>query len=516
MDSFREKIRKFEEREKELQAYRAALTIMGVDERNGAPVQGADYRTEMRAVLSAEYQKKLTDEVFYDLVCELYENREKLPEEVYARKAELYYEKLSRERSVPPEEYAAFEKILAASIRAWPKAREESDFGSFAPYLKEVIKGYCHLTELQGECTGAAGSIFNEENAGISCAKDSANRKSLYDRMLASHQPGWDTARYDAFFDAIREKIPAILEKKLRTQPPQGNFMHAFCPVDGQRKVMEKILTYIGFTKDWGKISESIHPLTSPICAGDVRFSTRYLEHDAVQAVLSTIHESGHARHAHGIDPAFDGTILSRCSAGLCESQSRLCENHLGRSKAFWEANFHYFQEAFPEAFGRVSAEEFWQSLHFVQPSPIRTMADEVTYPLHILIRYELEKEFIKGSLSVKDLEEAWNEKYRRYLGITPRNAAEGVLQDMHWPYAYFGYFPTYALGSAFAAQFYHTMERAVDVPVLLKENRYGELMGWLAENIHRYGNLYEADELLLRVTGEQFNADYYFDWLEL
>ena len=486
-----ERLRAFREWQERLSAYRFALTMIGLDANNGPPAQGASFRGEKKALLTGEYRRMQKDEKMFEITAALAED--KTLDGDTAREVEIVFTQLKKDRAVPPEEYVAYEKVLDASRRDWLRAKKEKDFAGYAPLLREVVDGYRHLTSLKG------------------------GEGSLYDRMLDDHQPGWNREKYDRFFDGVRERIVPLLRELAGKQPAEDGFLHLFYPAARQRKVMAQINEYLGFTADWGKMSESEHPLTTTVCRGDVRFTTKYREKDIAQAILSTVHETGHAWFGHNVDEKYEGTAIARSiSAGLHESQSRLCENHLGRSLSFWKANLPKLQAEFPQELGKISPEEFYRAVNVVRPSLIRTEADEVSYPLHILIRYELEKEMMEGRLEVSDLEEAWNAKYREYLGLTPANAAEGVLQDMHWPWAYFGYFPTYALGSAIAAQIYHRMEAELDVAELLETGRYPELMTWLGKRVQHCANRYPAEEIIRMATGEEFNPEYYFRWLEM
>ena len=476
----------------QVDAYRMALDLMGVDANDQAPSQGAAYRAKRRAVLVEAYQKLRTDDEIYELVCRLCEKSEDLPDGDHIRELELARQMMERERRIPPREKADFDNKLDLSKRMWLKYKAAADFAGFAPFLEPVVDGYKAMTDMMG------------------------GPGSLYDRMLDMNQPGFNCRRYDRFFDAIRQHIVPLLEDIMAAEPVREDFLHQSFPVAKQREVMRQITDYLGFTPDWGKMTESEHPLTTPICPGDVRFTTKYREFQPVQSVFSTVHESGHAWHAHGLDPKYEGWLIgSTVSAGLSESQSRLCENHLGRSLPFSEMLLSLFKAAFPDQMAGVDGQMFYRAANAVKPSSIRTEADEVTYPLHILVRYELEKEMMDGDLRVRDLEAAWNEKYRKYLGILPANAAEGVLQDMHWPYAYFGYFPTYALGSAAAAQIFASMQRELDVPRLLRDDQYGQLMAWLGEKVHRFGNRYSMEEIIRKATGRDFAVDDYVKWLE-
>lgn len=497
-----EKINKFCKWEERLSAYRMALTLIGIDQTAGAPSSGADYRDSRAALLQGEFRRVLYDDEIFGIIGELLGEpegalieeacRNDLDEGDLRRMLQLYHDQLVKERSVPPDEYSAFARVLDRSKLQWLRAKKEEDFKGYAPYLQEVIDGYRHLTALQNSSLG------------------------IYDRMLDDMQPGWIQAKYDVFFGHVKERILPLLDEIKKKETPDRSFIGCGYDAEPQRRVMKQVLELIGFTPDWGRISESEHPLTTCISRGDVRFTTKYRPDDPSAAVLSSVHESGHAWFGHNVDEKYDGTVIARSiSAGLHESQSRFCENHLGRSRAFWDVIYPLIRKEFPEKLSGIDTDTFYKGINAVRPSLIRTKSDEVTYPLHILIRYELEKEMMEGDLRVKDLEDAWSDRYDKYLGIRPSVPSEGVLQDMHWPYAYFGYFPTYALGSAMAAQFFNAATKDLEPEKLIREGRYTEIMIWLRDHVHRYAGRYEADEILKLATGETFNDEYYFRWLE-
>ncbi|MBQ9048283.1 MAG: carboxypeptidase M32 [Solobacterium sp.] len=488
--TIREKTEQIRAWEKKLSAYRMALTMISLDANANPPVQGAAYRNERRALLAGEYLKLQNDEEIYRLLEELDGEMELSGDE--ARMVELYLRQFRRVRSLPHDEYVEFQKILSESEQEWLRAKKEKDYPSYAPYLKAVISGYAHLTSLQD------------------------SPLSLYDRMLDQNQSGWNEAKYDAFFTGCRERLVPLIRRISEAEPIDTSFLHLHYPAEIQRLAMREILDYVGFTEDWGKLSESEHPLTTGVCRGDVRFTTKYRENNIALAVLSSVHESGHAWFAHQIDPAYEGTIIgSSIDAGLHESQSRFCENHLARSLPFWEVCFPILQKYFPEQLSSVTTVQFWRALNAVQPSLIRTDADELTYPLHIMIRYEIEKGLFSGTVSADDLSTVWNEKYKEYLGVDVPDDAAGILQDMHWPYAYFGYFPTYALGSAFAAQFAYAAGKDLGMDSLLRNREYGKIMAWLKEHVHKYAGRYAPDEIVRMATGEEFTPEYYLGYLE-
>ncbi len=485
-----EKLRRFADWEAKLGAYEYAMRLIGVDEQAQPPTDGAALRSERAAILSGEALKLRQDEAMYDLVREIMDWDDAEP--ALRRRAALHEREIRESRCVPAEEYMDYRRALSESGRAWLRCKKEKDFASFAPFLSRLVDAHKRLFEHR------------------------RTTLSLYDTMLDSYENGWTSEKLDGFFEQMKQRLVPLIRRVREAEPIDRSCLRGDFDVETQRRFMQGLLGYLGFTRAWGRMGEAEHPLTTWIGENDVRITTKYRPNCVTDGVLSTVHETGHAWYVHNVAPEFDGTVLiSRMGAAMHESQSRLCENHLGRSLAFWEYNYPALRRSFPAQFTAVPLETFHRALNESHPSLIRTEADELTYPLHILIRYEIEKELFDGSLAVPEAEELWNEKYRAYLGVTVPDAEQGVLQDMHWGHAYFGYFPTYALGSAFAAQFYRAMAKEIDVDELLRRGEYPAVMAWLREHVHRYGCLYSSAEVMRRATGEDFNAAYYFDYLE-
>ncbi len=487
-----EMMKKISDWEEKLGAYRYAFTLMGLDNNQLPPSEGQEYRQKMRSLLMKDYLKLSKDSEIYEMLKELSERKEEL-DELQKRRIELLLKSAEKERNTPAELQLRLQKDLAASQFAWLKAKKENDYASYAPYLRAVFEDYAEV-----------------KRATLKEGED------LFDRILTDHVEGFTSKEYDAFFAKVKERLIPLLRRIQAARQIDDSFLKGYYPAAKQREFNEVLRSYLHFDPSWGKIAESEHPLTTTICRGDIRFTTKYREYNPVQASFSTIHESGHAYFNHQIAPEMEGNIVGgSISAALHESQSRLCENHLGRSLPFWEVNYPKLQKIFPEELGTIDLERFYAAINKVSPTLVRTEADELTYPLHIILRYELERDIFRKTLSFEDLKGAWNQKYEEYLGVKPENDAEGILQDMHWPYAYFGYFPTYLLGSAFAAQFDHAMRREIDVDDLIRADRYPEIMHWLRDNVHCYGNLIDPLEVLKCATKEEFNPEYYFEYLE-
>ena len=280
--------------------------------------------------------------------------------------------------------------------------------------------------------------------------------------------------------------------------------------------MMNKILEYMNFDLEAGLISETEHPFTNSISKGDNRITTHYYENNLLSSIFSVVHEAGHATYNYQVSDELAETYLfDNMSSGMHESQSRLMENYLARRSSFWDNLFPYMKELFPEQLNDVSQSDFIKAANATECSLIRTEADELTYPLHILIRYEIEKGIFDGTVDVNDLENIWNDKYEEYLGVRPQKASEGILQDVHWSGGSFGYFPTYALGSGYAAQFVRAMSRDINIDECMRNNEFIKIKEWLKEHIHKYGGLNTPLEQIKIATGEDFNPRYYIGYLK-
>ena len=481
--------------EEKAAAYRFALTMIGLDANQHPPTDGRAYRERCTQVLRQEAFRLQRDPKITEVLKALVKAEDLGAAE--RRMAEIWLSVFEKNENVPEDLYLAYHHALAVSEAAWQKMKGTASYAAYEPYLRELVR-------LQKELTSSRLRGKGENEGGI------------FETLLRDHQADWGMERYDAFFAQMKERILPLIRKIAAARPIDGSRIQGDFPVEVQRVYMQSILAYLGYTDAWGKMGESIHPLTTGICRNDIRFTTKYRPNHIIKGVLSTVHECGHAWYGHNVDPEYDGTaIMSGISAAMHESESRLLENHLGRTKAFWEANYPALQQTFEKPFGALSLDEFYEAMNAVQPSPVRTEADEVTYPIHILIRYEIERELFEGTLSTEELEKVWNEKYKAYLGVEVRNSEEGIMQDMHWPYAYFGYFPSYALGSAIAAQIDCAMRKEIPVDEYLRSGQFARIAAWLKEKVQHDGALHSMDEILIRATGEAFNAEYYFRYLE-
>jgi carboxypeptidase Taq len=473
-------------------ALQTALVLIEWDNETLAPKQAGRYTARMEGALSAAYQEIMTGDEVKQLITECTEHPETLSEieQAIVREAK---EELDQLACIPPQEYRAYQELVSESARVWAKARENRDFASFAPTLKKVIayqKKFASYRAKEGQ--------------------------KLYDVMLDTYEKGFNMEKLDEFFDLLKQELVPLLHRVMESNVQiRDDFLTGDYPDEKQREIAEWIAEYVGFDFQKGVLATSAHPFTTNLHNHDVRITTHYKDR-VDSSLFSVIHESGHGIYEMGIGDELTQTLVGQgASMGMHESQSRFFENILGRNEHFWIPVYSHLQETFPEQLGSVSREDFVRAVNKVQPGMIRTEADELTYSLHVLVRYELEKELMEGDLAVEDLPKVWADKYEAYLGIRPSDVAEGVLQDIHWSQGSFGYFPSYALGSAFGAQMYAHMKTVMDVDRYLAEGKIEPIRAYLRTHIHRYGKLKTSRELLKNMTGEDFNPRYYIEYLK-
>jgi carboxypeptidase Taq len=334
--------------------------------------------------------------------------------------------------------------------------------------------------------------------------------------MLDDYEKGYSMKDYDLFFDTLRERVvPHIKEAVQKGENIRNDFLYRKYPVDRQKQLTEKLVDYLRLDRDRFAIAESEHPFTMGINKKDVRFTTHYYEENFTSAFYSTMHEGGHAMYElNTADELMFTSLGGGASLGMHESQSRFYENIVGRSREFINYIHPVVKGMFPEQFPDVSEEEFYRAVNKPQNTLIRIEADELTYSLHIMIRYEIEKLLFAGDVKSSDIPGMWNEKYKEYLGITPPDNKRGVLQDVHWSQGMLGYFPTYALGSAISSQLAASMKKEFDYKSDIQKGNLSRVNGWLTENVHKHGSLLKPKEIIEHACGEAFDAGYYCDYL--
>lgn len=472
-------------------AFQTAMTLFEWDNETLAPKDAGPHTSRMIGTLSGEYFKVVTDEKVKELVKQCQDDKS-LTEAEAAIVRELA-EEIQQLDCIPAEEYREFSELSSESTRIWAKARKDKDFEAFAPTLEKVI-GY-------------------QKRFASYRAKDG---QKLYNVMLDTYEKGFDMDTLDRFFATLREQLVPFLKQLTDSGVKiDDSFLTGEFPDEKQEKIGRFFAEYVGFDFDKGVMAVSAHPFTTNLHNCDVRITTAYSDR-VDDSIFSVIHEAGHGIYEQGIPDELTQTLVGQgASMGMHESQSRFFENIIGRNQAFWEPVYEKLQAVFPEQLGDVSMERFVKAVNKVQPSLIRTQADELTYSLHVLIRYEIEKMLIEEDLDVQELPQIWADKYEEYLGVRPRDVAEGVLQDIHWSQGSFGYFPSYALGSAFGAQLYAYMKKQMDFEGLLRKGDITAIREYLKEHVHRYGKLKNSRQILKEITGEDFNPQYYIDYLK-
>lgn len=477
---------------KKMQNYSEALSVIYWDMRTGAPRKGLEQRAEVIGTLSAELFALQTSDELGKILSEL--QNEKL-DFVTQRLYEEVKKEYDESKKIPAEEFKAYTILKAKSEAAWEDAKEKSDFQIFLPYLKEVIDYQKRFVQYWGIKNGSA-----------------------YNTLLDKYEPNMTTDMLDELFGELKATIvPLVKAIGDSKNKPDTSLLFKPFPKSGQHAASLELLKQLGYDFEAGRLDETVHPFMIGLNSGDIRITTKYDENDFRSAVFGTIHECGHALYEQNIDASLNGLPLSTgASMGIHESQSLFYENIIGRNESFWKHHYAILQKHSPEQFGNVPVDAFLKAINFSEPSLIRIEADELTYPLHIMIRYEIEREIFNGDLQAEDLPRVWNEKYEEYLGIRPQNDAEGVLQDMHWSDGSFGYFPSYALGFMYAAQWKHAMDQ--DIPnfdELCERGELAPIKDWLTDKVHQYGALKKPNELILEGTGEALSAKYLADYLE-
>jgi carboxypeptidase Taq len=371
---------------------------------------------------------------------------------------------------------------------AWVEARKKSSYPEFQPWLEKVLV----LKREEAACVAVTGQPH-------------------YDALLDEFEPDETSANLRVVFEKLRVELVELVGK-IADSPRKApvHLLHRHYPIAAQERLSRFAAERIGFDFNSGRLDRSVHPFCSDIGPGDTRMTTRYDENYFGDALFSVLHESGHGLYDQGLPAEHFGTPLGEAvSLGIHESQSRMWENLVGRSRSFWKFMMPQTRETFPDALAGVSEDNWMFAINHVSPSFIRTESDETTYNLHILLRFELEQAMLSGDLNLGDLPAAWNEKMRTYLGITPSNDAEGCLQDIHWSGGAIGYFPTYTLGNLIAAQLFEAANREIpDLQQQFASGQFGALLTWLRERIHRHGKRFTAAELVLRATGSPLSAE--------
>src|ERR1051326_7316136 len=466
-----------------------SAAVLGWDQETYMPPQGAEIRAQQLSTLAGIAHELSTGDELGDLLKKL--NADDSLSEKEKKNVKQSLKDYNDRKKYTTAFVQQMSRSVSEAFQAWQEAKNKSDFSLFAPKLEKLVK-------------------LKREECNILGYKDHP-----YDALLDQYEPGARTADLSVLFEDVRGQLVDFVKKIAGAKQNDASFMHKHYDKQKQWDLGIELLKQMGYDMESGRQDISSHPFTTSFNAKDVRVTTRINENDLSEMIWSCIHEGGHALYEQGI-PAGDYGLPTgeAISLGIHESQSRLWENNVGRSLAYWKCNYAKLQKAFPENLKDVTVESFYKAMNLVKPSLIRTSADELTYHFHIMIRFEIEKALIEGSIEVAGLPSAWNNKYKEYLGIDVPSDAKGVLQDIHWSHGSFGYFPTYSLGSFYAAQFF--AKASTQLPGLEQQIEAGNmvnLLKWLRESIHQYGKLYTAEELCIKVTGEPINFKYFMDY---
>lgn len=493
--SLTDAIRTFHEHQTSLKPLKYANHLISFDGQTIAPKHpdSVQERANAQTYFAMELFRRHTDPQ-YDALISFLESHVSELDQSLQRMVYLERRSLNELKKIDPKDYAAYSELLTKAQVIWEQAKEKDDFSLFAPYLEKIIGYVRKFASLNKTVEGP-----------------------LYNTLLDQYEEGMTIEKLDGFFATLKARIVPLLKAIQQSKKIiRKDFMKRSFPIHEQWAFAKEVLHLIGYDLQRGALAASVHPFTSEISPSDVRVTTHVYENQFISNLYSTAHEGGHGIYEQFIGPKVKGTLLGGGAAmSIHESQSRFYENVLGRSYAFSKVLFPLLKKRFKPQLNDVSLQEYYEAINEVKTSFIRTEADELTYSLHIMVRYELEKALIAGTLSVADLPKRWNELYDTYLGIKPKTYALGCLQDVHWSGGAFGYFPSYALGNAISLQWVQAMNKDLDVNRVMASSNLLPLRDWFEKHIYAHGKLYPPFELLKRVTKESLNPEPYCQYLE-
>ena len=473
-------------------ALQHAIGVLSYDAMTAAPPDSAEGRGETLSYLSGLFYEQMTGEAVKEASAVLREHKEELTD-LQRREIEIFDRGNEFLSAIPAEEYIAYTALLNEADAVWHRAKADSDYASFCPLVQKIFD-------------------TNRRFAGYYRPE-----MDPYDVQLDQYEKGLTKERTDAFFAALRERIVPLLHRVMERPQVDDSFVKGCFPLEKQRAFSDWLMQVETIDRARCSIGETEHPFTTGFNKKDVRITTHYHEDEVLDSMFSVIHEGGHALYELHSGDELEGTLLSGgCSMSMHESQSRLFENLIARSRPFMKVLLPKMKELFPEAMAGVTEEMLYRAVNRAEPSLIRTEADELTYSLHVMIRYEIEKAMFAGEITAEDLPRVWNEKYKEYLGVDVPDDRRGVLQDSHWSCGNVGYFPSYALGSAYGVQILETIKKDVDVDACVGAGDLAPVAAWLEEHLWRYGQTMDPLDLLEKCCGAPFDPTYYTDYLEI
>ena len=467
-----------------------ARSVLNWDMETQMPKNGNKFRAQQLSTLAKISYELATDDK-YGILLEKLINDKSLSND-QKRNVFLSNKEFKKNLKYSSDFITRQSKIISKAFQDWRIAKDKNDFKLFEASLVELVNLRKEECELLGY------------------------EKHPYDALLDRYEPNLTTADIDLIFNNVKEKLVPFIKRISENNHVDDSFFYQFFEKDKQWDFGIKLLKQMGYNFDSGRQDISAHPFSTHFSPEDARVTTRIDENNLSDMIWSCIHEGGHALYEQGILSENYGTPLGNSvSLGIHESQSRLWENHVGRSLPYWKNNYETLKSLFPNKLKDIDYNRFYEAANNVKPSLIRTNADELTYHLHVLIRYEIEKDLIEGKITVKDLPAIWNNLYKKYLGIDVPSDSEGVLQDIHWSHGSFGYFPTYTIGSFYAAQFYNQASKEIQsLENNIELGNTKELLDWLRDKIHKHGERYDAKVLCERITGEKLNFRYFMEYI--
>lgn len=496
----KEKFKKLEDLDRKITMINHLTQVLEYDLEVNAPKKALGERSKQLSWTSLEAHKIASSDEMGELLAALGasdENVEGLGESDFEKALiRVRFKEYSKAKKIPSQFIEKKREILTVSYDKWVEARENDDFSIFAPYLNQVL-----------ECAREEAEYIKKPN------------QSLYDALLNEYEEGLTSEQIDKVFDDLEKKLIPLVAK-YKDIEVNDKFLYQKYDVKKQEKFATEILKDMGFDFDRGTLALAVHPFTTTLGCDDIRITTRYSDPNFSDPLCSTIHEGGHALYEmNASKDSLKGTSLSEgVSMGIHESQSRFWENVIIKNPEFWDVWYPNLKEKFPTQLENVSQKEFVKAINKVNPSYIRVNADEVTYNLHIILRYKLEKQLIEGSLKVEDLPKAWNKRFEEAFTLKIENESDGCLQDVHWASGLIGYFPTYALGNLYSAQLLNKMEEdfgGKKIGKIIKENGLRDISKWLDENVHSKGSLYIPKVLIQQITNKALDGNYFTQYLE-
>ncbi len=485
-----EALKTLDEIEMKIHANRHAMSLLNYDAYTRAPKGSGEARGKTLSVLAADGYKLMVNASLKEALSVLLAEKDTLSE-INRRRAEVLSEDVAKLERIPMEEVVSFEELTNEAQDIWHDAKVNNDYASFAPYIDKIV------------------AALKRQSAYIDPDKDP------YDVQLGEYEKGMDTKKLDAIFGEMKAGLRPIIERVSKL-PLRDDFLYRNCAVETQRVLSDMLMELMQIDRNHCTIDETEHPFTDNFSKYDVRITTHYYEDAVASSLYSVVHEGGHALYElHTADDIQYTCLDTGTSMGVHESQSRFYENIIGRSRAFVSRLYPMLRDLFPAEFADVSEDELYRALNKAQPSLIRTEADELTYTMHIIIRYEIEKMLFSGEVTSKNLPETWNRLYKEYLGVDVPDDKRGVLQDSHWSGGAMGYFPSYALGSAYGAQMLKAMQKDIDVFGTIEQGDFSKVNAWLENKIHRFGRMLDPTDVVVKATGAPFNPKYYIEYLD-